>query len=695
MDTISKFNYEESLTESNSRYTPTTIRIVKLLPRPAYSEVDLSTSSCSSPRIETQLQLVDLQDLGSMNDFSALSYTGKLEDPKQIILVNGSPYSIGANLYSALCQLQPSFPTCRPRNIWIDALCINQDDAHEKCHQDSLGGQIYASARCGISWLGPEADGSSLALKHLEMLGRVYPQVIESREKHIRGASAIVKTVGFDCDTWLPGIIHLFKRDYWQRTWIHQEAVLSKLLLVLCGSEALAFERFIPGVMVVLSILIECYETPTARDSLRYEISSIQPILALSSCHAIFVSSLYSTVSRIKTQSSGTSSLVSLKDIVNHLCLQSQFIGTEPRNRILSLFDLFSDSARYTIPFDHHTTEMQLYVRLTEALIRVCWNESTNPFRILKYAGSHRKMLLQNFYHCHPSGPGNGRRRASEESSESSLGASLPSWVLDWGWSSPHTLGGVFNTDIFNASLNISTANIPISLAETLISTNILRVPIVHFDDLFEVDMYINDTVLSIIPSSNFHYDFGTSFFRREIASGSRQLTVSNDTSRPLFNENLPYGAPRTLSHDNAIAHTIVAGASILNSFAIPRNDNVEERSGATEEAMFRILWQPTLAKIDADLKNRYLEFLCGVARGRRPALTVRGRIGMVPDSAQPGDMLVVILGAPRPFVVRPVRGESNKTQRHILIGECYIHGVMDGEIVKEGLDNMSFIELE
>ncbi|KXX78589.1 Heterokaryon incompatibility protein 6, OR allele, partial [Madurella mycetomatis] len=39
--------------------------------------------------------------------------------------------------------------------IWVDALCINQDDPVEKSHQIPMMRDIYAKAICTFSWLGP------------------------------------------------------------------------------------------------------------------------------------------------------------------------------------------------------------------------------------------------------------------------------------------------------------------------------------------------------------------------------------------------------------------------------------------------------------------------------------------------------------------------------------------------------------
>lgn len=58
----------------------------------------------------------------------------------------------------------------------------------------------------------------------------------------------------------------------------------------------------------------------------------------------------------------------------------------------------------------------------------------------------------------------------------------------------------------------------------------------------------------------------------------------------------------------------------------------------------------------------------------RRFAMTSRGYYGLVPAKATPGDEIAILKGANYPFVLR-AQGQSWK-----LVGECYVHGVMNGE---------------
>jgi Heterokaryon incompatibility protein (HET) len=56
--------------------------------------------------------------------------------------------------------------------IWIDAICINQADEQEKGQQIKRMGDIYRSAQLVVGMLGPAADNSDTAMKALGFLGQ-------------------------------------------------------------------------------------------------------------------------------------------------------------------------------------------------------------------------------------------------------------------------------------------------------------------------------------------------------------------------------------------------------------------------------------------------------------------------------------------------------------------------------------------
>lgn len=53
----------------------------------------------------------------------------------------------------------------RKQYLWVDALCINQQDPQEKTHQVQLMGKIYSLAESVLVWLGPDDKHSRFLMR--------------------------------------------------------------------------------------------------------------------------------------------------------------------------------------------------------------------------------------------------------------------------------------------------------------------------------------------------------------------------------------------------------------------------------------------------------------------------------------------------------------------------------------------------
>jgi hypothetical protein len=71
---------------------------------------------------------------------------------------------------------------------------------------------------------------------------------------------------------------------------------------------------------------------------------------------------------------------------------------------------------------------------------------------------------------------------------------------------------------------------------------------------------------------------------------------------------------------------------------------------------------------------------------GRGICLTEEGFVGRVPLAAEVGDRVAVLYGAEVPFFLKECGNGMFK-----LVGECYIHGIMDGEFMRrDSIDSLS-----
>ncbi|ERF73187.1 hypothetical protein EPUS_03028 [Endocarpon pusillum Z07020] len=96
--------------------------------------------------------------LGEGEIFSALSYVWGTEFDSTPLICNGGKIRITKNLGQALRQLQHDEQS---RRIWIDALCINQENIPERNHQLTLMSDIYGTAKQVLVWLGPDNENQA------------------------------------------------------------------------------------------------------------------------------------------------------------------------------------------------------------------------------------------------------------------------------------------------------------------------------------------------------------------------------------------------------------------------------------------------------------------------------------------------------------------------------------------------------
>jgi hypothetical protein len=86
-----------------------------------------------------------------------------------------------------------------------------------------------------------------------------------------------------------------------------------------------------------------------------------------------------------------------------------------------------------------------------------------------------------------------------------------------------------------------------------------------------------------------------------------------------------------------------------------------------------------------------------GLTRGgmrRRFCVSEKGYVGLVPPFAREGDIICVVLGVQTPLVFRKLKlTQDQGGSRYHLVGETYIHGLMDGEALRGGHET-EFLEI-
>jgi hypothetical protein len=161
---------------------------------------------------------------GEKPKFQALSYSWGTSEAKNKILLNNINFPVRDNLYNALRYLRS---TEVERSIWVDAICINQNDISERNAQLKLMPYIYTRAQTVVVWLGlgiPEIQTDN----PFEELQPTHPNY------GMDTALNRLQEVAED----------LCERDYWQRLWIIQEIGKARKIEICYGNEVQSWKSF-------------------------------------------------------------------------------------------------------------------------------------------------------------------------------------------------------------------------------------------------------------------------------------------------------------------------------------------------------------------------------------------------------------------------------------------------------------------
>lgn len=218
-----------------------------ILARTGIRLISLTSFTNGKPRCE-----IIHTTLESSPEYEALSYTWG--DVKNLVplCVDGDCYiMISENLFGAIEQLVDEN---EPRLLWIDQLCINQDDILEKNQQVEQMTRIYERASVTVIWLGEDNGQSSRLLETIRRLQQILgsPQSRQSPMTALNYSEEIFNEMGRQ-GMW--DDIHsvsrsLLQRPWFQRAWVFQEAVVSSKTVFLLGSYYLPWDELMRVILL-------------------------------------------------------------------------------------------------------------------------------------------------------------------------------------------------------------------------------------------------------------------------------------------------------------------------------------------------------------------------------------------------------------------------------------------------------------
>ncbi|CZR65636.1 uncharacterized protein PAC_15536 [Phialocephala subalpina] len=203
------------------------IRLLRLMPHPDEDAL-------------IQCQLLDfplLESAKGTHPYEALSYVWGSPENSRPIRIEGYDLTVTANLHVALSRLRDRFVE---RLLWVDAICINQEDLEERKRQVQSMAKVYAKATRVVVWFGEATLDSDQALEQ------------------IRAAAEEQSTRSETSETALQAVLTLLQRPWFQRIWVLQEVAAARHILTMCGSTEIDGYTFCLG-LSTLKLSYEAY----------------------------------------------------------------------------------------------------------------------------------------------------------------------------------------------------------------------------------------------------------------------------------------------------------------------------------------------------------------------------------------------------------------------------------------------------
>ena len=163
--------------------------------------------------------------------YEALSYTWGDSKKEHSISCGSESIAITANLATALVQIRSPD---QPRILWIDQICINQDDVDERNKQVALMRRIYSQAKNVVIWLGEEEPDDEMAFGFVPVLLSYLPPLSAGYGVTRQGLVARQAIPIIGSPAWI-ALSSIFRRPYFRRSWIIQEVALAPHAVVHCG----------------------------------------------------------------------------------------------------------------------------------------------------------------------------------------------------------------------------------------------------------------------------------------------------------------------------------------------------------------------------------------------------------------------------------------------------------------------------
>ncbi|GAP87007.1 putative heterokaryon incompatibility protein [Rosellinia necatrix] len=630
--------------------------------------------------------------------YEALSYCWGDAADRRLVFCDGAPFPVTRNLETALRHLrrcgEGKGEDGGDRVLWVDAICINQNDLAERAHQVGLMRQIYETASRVVIWLGEAKDDSHLVLPLCKRLFNTWQDLLlddfdladptilfrpdvgaiwrtKLREvKHNKAIMARSQGGGMaNDDSHQPdgtearreddeaeeamlledptkedvaAMLLLISRPWFTRCWVFQEAVLGRSPLVLCGESALEWDMFYAGVILITAL-------SAGGLTGRHAASNMTPVMMMRNKRRASMANRAAEAQRI--------------DLLWLLWQVRELDATDPRDKVYSVLGLVGpDEARAgrLVP-DYTVSVGECYRRA--ALAIMSYTRNLDVFLIEQNPGSRPGSSLSWVpdWVCSKSPTPVSYIRADDRGNPkgSRYKAFRASTADEWD------VAGKVNGDVLKLSGYV--LDVIVALED------ILTVP--HMNQVNINGMYASTGAFTGFWKGLLG-GLGTYF---EGLVRWEKLALSRKYPKYPTGEDPETVFAMTLCAGNIDGpETALAGfrewRKILRG---PKSVGFLGRFAANSQAYKSLVGITGLVpNIRAGAQNRV--YLTATERSlyRRLARTEKGYLAMVPSQSAIGDRISVFQGGKMPFVIRAAPYKNG----YQLIGPSYVHGIMYGE---------------
>jgi hypothetical protein len=529
--------------------------------------------------------------------------------------------------------------------LWIDEICINQQDLEERSAQIAIMGDIYRAAQSVLVWLGPHDARDREAATVCSSLARIPKQkwgcpggMLDTESYPALGISPITR------DQWKSLGIFV-RRSWFSRVWTFQEAVMARQIIVLCGQQVIQWadlERAFE--FLAISQWEESIEALFCGGHCR------RPPYKLASNFCSNICSL--SISRRLDEKSKL-----LGVIMNFRCRKA----TELRDFVYAMRAMSNEMGRI-IP-DYKKPVAEIYTEAAWAFI-----EKTQALQLLYFVQDHSESSLEGLPSWVPDWSIVPRATTLRHLHTSTLMSDTESrWYPagDHRWIKPR---GNFNSP----SLTISVLRIgkvlgvvgecnPLSMGNFLCET--LDLASDHLQFISEKSSFaLGSEVLWRTLNSD---------AKREKSDGQNFRQWLLFTLYRVSNPTTDVDPVELVSLIGRMRSSLARFAAWDASGLAPRDFNIDSGMDALREGdrhFSKHIFEDGLA---------FEQELLRTCAWRTLFRTDSGDFGLGPKSLHARDELVLAAGSDVPLLLRPVTGEPRTFQ---FVGQAFVHGIMHGE---------------